>query len=52
MVETGRFYAKLFMSICTRENSQPAQIFSFCRVFTRIITRLDTIDTSGSSFLI
>ena len=52
MVETGRFYAKLFMSICTRENSQPAQIFSFCRVFSRIVTRLDTIDTSGFSFFI
>ena len=47
--ETGRFYMKLFISICTRENSShPAQVFLFAG--TSLSFLLDTIDTSGSMF--
>ena len=40
IVETGRFYIKLFMSICTRENSShPALVSCICWNFTLIVTR-------------
>ena len=42
MVHTGRFYIKLFMSICTRKNSsiQPRSLFVFFyQIFTLFIAR-------------
>ena len=45
MVETGRFYLKLLMSICTRASQGFLAENSLSLL-------LDTIDTSGSSFFI
>ena len=42
MMETGIFYIKLYMSICTRENSSRiAQVFFFARISLSFL--LDTM---------
>ena len=42
MMETGTFYIKLYMSICTRENSSHiAQVFFFARISLSFL--LDTM---------
>ena len=51
MIETGKSYIKLFMSICTRENfSHPIQV-SFFFAGTSFSLFLVTIDTSEAIFL-
>ena len=50
MIETGKFYIKLFMSIWARENSShPAQVSFFAG--TSFSLFLVTIDTSEAIFL-
>ena len=49
MVETAKFYLKLFMFICTKENfSYPSQVFFTAGASLSLL--LDTIDTSEPSF--
>ena len=49
MVETRKFYIKLFLSISIRENSShPARFFAG----TSVLLLLDTIDALGFSFFI
>ena len=51
MFETGRFYIKIFMPICTRENfCHPAKVFFFNKALLSLL--VDTIDTSGCSLFI
>ena len=50
MVKTGKFYIKLFMSICTKRNpSHPALVIFLLEFYSHYYKRY-TLDMLGSSF--